>query len=97
MRRITTLGTDDRAVRTQITLTKKVRALVAEEAKKRNESLSEYLRKAAMLRWLVDQEGAADLQKMADGVIGSVNLERHPEWKSKAAIQKWLQNLRRKE
>lgn len=94
MGKIARLTSADRHIRTQITLTSKIKELVEKEARKKQESLSEYLRKAALLRWLLESEEKESLQDVAQKVIGSVKLKLHPEWKSKRKLNKWLRNLR---
>jgi hypothetical protein len=66
------------------------------EAKRRltGESLSAYLRRAAVLRLLVEEEEKEELKRLAKIAIGSVSLKDHPEWKNKSKLQKWLKELR---
>ena len=52
---IQTLTADDKSVRTQITLTEQLKILVEGIAQEKGESLSEYLRKAAIVRLLVEE------------------------------------------
>ena len=49
MRNITLLSDDDKVVRTQITLTENLKKLIEERTVLKNESLSGYLRRAALL------------------------------------------------
>ena len=66
MKRIEKLTITDKSIRTQITLTAQIKALIEKEARKRKESLSEYLRKAALLRFLLEEEEKKlDQQKRA--------------------------------
>lgn len=91
---IQTLSSDDKAVRTQITLTEKIKGLIEDVATARGESLSEYLRKAALIRLLLEDKEKGDLEKLAERVVGSVNLNSHPEWKTRSKVQKWVRNIR---
>ena len=94
MIQIQTIGTDDKAIRTQITLTKNIKSLVADIASEKGESLSEYLRKAALIRILLDRQEKEDLEKIAKSLIGSVKLSNHPEWSTPSKVYKWVRSLR---
>ena len=94
--RMLTLTQSDKAVRTQITLTKKIKQIIEKEASKKGESLSEYLRKAGLLRVIVEREEEKDMKKLAQQIVGSVDLKKHPEWRNKKKITKWLRGLREK-
>lgn len=85
---------NDSVIRTQITLTQNIKKLVEDHARDQGESLSEYLRKAAMVRLLVENNDQIDLKKLAGRVIGSVDLKKHPEWRNEKEVQKWVRNLR---
>lgn len=84
----------DKTVRTQITLTSTLKRLIEKQIGLKGESLSEYLRRAAIIRLILDQDEKEDLKTLADKVIGSVKLKDHPEWTSKNKLQKWVKNLR---
>jgi len=88
------MNQNDQTIRTQITLTAGLKKLIEDSAKKKRQSLSEYLRRAALLNLLIDRGEEEDLDKLADRVVGSVDLENHSEWKNKKSINKWLKNLR---
>ena len=94
MIQIQTIGTNDKAVRTQITLTENLKSLVTDMANERGESLSEYLRRAALIKILLDKQEKEDLGKIADSLIGSIKMENHPIWKTKAGIYKWSRKIR---
>lgn len=81
-------------IRTQISLTPEIKRAI--EAKKRltGESISEYLRKAALIRLMAEEEEDKDLKRLTQALIGSVSLKNHPEWNTKRKVQKWLQKLR---
>ena len=94
MRTIQLLSKNDEAVRTQITLTKKLKREVEKHAQKSGESLSEYLRKAAMIRVLVEDQSKEGLEQIVNRVIGSIDLKKHPVWKSKMGIYRWSRKIR---
>ena len=94
MKHIQLLSEDDATVRTQITLTKKIKSLVEEHAKAQNESLSEYLRKAALIRWLVEHNEREERKKIAQEVLGSIDISQHPEWSTKERIYHWSRKIR---
>lgn len=94
MNAVTLLDNDDVVVRTQITLTKKLKSLVEDQASLSGRSLSEYLRQGAVLLTLVEGKMAGDLTSLARKVIGSVKIKDHPEWKNKAAVIVWQNKMR---
>ena len=94
MRNIQLVSENDKTVRTQITLTKNLKKLVEKYARDRGESLSEYLRKAAALRVLVEEEEARELDEMASRLIGSLDLKKYPEWGTYQKVQKWARKVR---
>lgn len=81
-------------IRTQISLTPEIKRAI--EAKKRitGESMSEYLRKAALIRMMAEEEEKKELEMLAKSIIGSVSLKNHPNWNTKRKIQRWLKNIR---
>ena len=95
MRIIQQLAEDDKTVRTQITLTDKLKKLVEKYAKERGESLSEYLRKAASLRVLLEKEEEKELGEIASRLIGSLDLKKYPKWETRQKVQKWVRKVRR--
>jgi hypothetical protein len=94
MIQIQTIGVNDKAVRTQITLTENLKSLVTDMANERGESLSEYLRRAAIIKILLDKQEKEDLGILANSLIGSIKAENHPNWKTKADIYKWSRKIR---
>lgn len=94
MNTVTPLDIDDEVVRTQITLTKKLKDLAQDYAASSGRSLSEYLRQGAVLLTLVEGKMADDLSLLARKVVGSVKIKSHPEWKNKAAVITWQKKLR---
>lgn len=66
------------------------------EAKSRlmGESLSAYLRKAAVLRLMAEDVEKQELASLAESVVGSVKARNHSEWSSKAKVRGWVRKLR---
>lgn len=85
---------NDKSIRTQITLTKKIKSLIEEHARRQNESLSEYLRKAALIRLQLERNEREEREKVADQVIGSIDMTKHPEWSSERKIYEWSRKIR---
>lgn len=85
---------DDISVRMQITLTKKIKELIEEKAAAMGISVSEYLRRAALVVATIDDQNQEDLSLLAKKVIGSVDGKKHPEWKNKKAVIKWQKDIR---
>jgi len=94
MLKIQRLSSDDKSVRTQITLTEQLKILVEGIAREKGESLSEYLRKAAMIRLLVEENEKQDLEKIALRAVGSVDLKKHPEWNTPKKVYDWVRKIR---
>jgi len=86
---------NDEKVRTQVVLTAGLRRLMETKRRLTGETLSEYLRKAALWRLLAEEEEEKELAKLARVVIGSVSSKNHPEWQTKGKIRGWLKRLRR--
>lgn len=82
-------------LRTQITLTTSLKRVV--EAKKRllGESLAEYLRKAAVLRLLAEDEEDRDLKILAESFTRPrLWKKQHLSWQSKKAVKNWQRKIR---
>lgn len=88
------LNQQDSTIRTQITLTESLKQLVEEKADLKGQSLSEYIRRALMLSLLVDKQQTIDLEKLANQLIGSVNSQKNPQWKTVSGVKKWVKKLR---
>ena len=91
---IQTLSGNDKSVRTQITLTEQLKILVEGMAQEKGESLSEYLRKAAMVRLLVEEDKKQDLEKIALRAVRSLDLKKHPEWNTQKKVYRWARKIR---
>ena len=94
MRNITLLSDDDKVVRTQITLTENLKKLIEERTILKNESLSGYLRRAALLLLFLEEKEKQDLEDLANIVIGSVDTKKNPHWSSVSKVRKWVKDLR---
>lgn len=86
---------DQPTIRTQISLTPSIKRAIEAKRRLTGESLSAYLRKAALIRLLAEEEEEEDLKRLAKAVIGSVSLKNHPEWSTKTRIRCWLKALRK--
>lgn len=83
-------------VRTQISLSDDLKKLIAGRGQRLNESLSEYLRKAAVIRMALEDMEANDLKTVAQSVVGGVS-RRDSGWRSIKDISAWQQQERRHE
>ena len=82
------------SVRTQISLSPKLRKLVAKKTSINKESMSEYIRKAIEIRIKAEE---ADDEKGMDAVrafVGAGKGKNYPEWSSKEKIIKWQREMR---
>lgn len=75
-------------------LTRLLKKIIDAQRKATDESLSEYLRKAAYLRAVSEKATNQKLEGLANQLIGSVSLKNHPEWKTPRSLDRWLKNLR---
>ena len=82
-------------IRTQISLTPKIKRAIEVKRRLTGESLSSYLRKAAMIRLMVEEEEAKELKILAHNFVGTGKWTKtNPHWKNKQTVQKWLRDLR---
>lgn len=95
MRNVNLLSSQDKTVRTQITLTANLKKLIEEKALIKGQSLSAYLRQAALISLIIEQDNKENRKKLADLVIGSVNLKKHTEWNTAEKVRRWVKNLRK--
>jgi len=82
--------------RTQISLPNDLKALIDAYAAKYGESVSEYLRKAALVRMVIDDADKKDLERIANAVVGTIPKNKSG-WKNVKDLAKWQSNLRRDE
>lgn len=94
MTTVNLLDQQDSTIRTQITLTESLKQLVKEKANLKGQSLSEYIRRALMLSLLVDKQQSVDLEKLANQLIGSINVKKNPQWKTVSNVKRWVKKLR---
>lgn len=80
--------------RTQVMLTPELITMIEKARKIAGESRSAYLRKAALLRLSQEKKRKGILENLADTLIGSISLRRHPIWKDAPSIEKWLEETR---
>lgn len=82
-------------IRTQITLTTSLKKAIEIHRRLYGESLSEYLRKAALTRLLVETEEKKELATLARHFTRPKAWDReHPYWKNKAGVISWLKKTR---
>ena len=81
-------------LRTQILLPVDLRQEIDWDRQRKNESLSEYLRKAVQLRLAKEKKKQFDLEQLAEQVVGSLDLSKYPEWSTRKAVRQWQRSLR---
>lgn len=85
----------DTSIRTQISLTRAIKRAIEAKGKLLGESLSEYLRKAAVIRIMAEEDEEQELAMAANNFVGSSKWKKtHPNWKNKAAVIAWQKKLR---
>lgn len=83
-------------IRTQISLSPELKKLIEMRGAVLNEGLSEYLRRAAILRMAVEDVERNDLKLIAQTVVGSVPKSKSG-WKNVKNIGEWQRKLRKNE
>ncbi len=83
-------------VRTQISLSPELKSLIEKEGKELKESLSQYLRRAAILRLALTEIDDTNLKDLRAMVIGSVSKDESG-WKKTENISDWQRNRRKEE
>jgi len=86
---------NENKIRTQIILTAHLKRLIEARRRITGETISEYIRRSALLRLLSEEEEEKELDRLANFLVGSVSLKKHPEWKSKERVKKWVKDLRK--
>ena len=81
--------------RTQISLSPEMKKTIEEEGVRLGESLSEYLRKSALMRMVVENDRKNDLKMVANLVVGSVPIA-NSGWKGVNLVN-WQRAERREE
>lgn len=82
--------------RTQISLSTQLKALIKSQGALYGESLSEYLRKAALLRLALEEMERKELELTAEAVIGSIPKDKSG-WKKIKDVSKWQRQERKRE
>lgn len=89
------LQDQETSVRTQISLTHAIKRAIEAKGRLLGESLSEYLRKAAVIRLLSEEEEARELSAVANNFVGAGTWKKtHPNWKNKTAVEAWRKKIR---
>ena len=83
-------------LRTQISLSPQLRNLIDIQKVHMGESLSEYLRKAAILRMVAENIEKKDLNLVAEAIIGKV-LKNKSGWKKIKDVSGWQRKERENE
>ena len=83
-------------IRTQISLSPELKRLIEMRGAVLNEGLSEYLRRAAVLRMAVDDVERNDLKLIAKTVVGGVPKSKSG-WKNVKNVGEWQRKLRKDE
>jgi hypothetical protein len=83
-------------IRTQISLSPQLKRLIKIRGGGLDESLSEYLRKAAILRMALEDIDRNDLRRVAMTVIGGVSKQKGG-WSREKSVSSWQSRVRRDE
>lgn len=82
-------------VRTQISLTRAIKRAIEAKGRLLGESLSEYLRKAAVIRIMAEEDEERELAAVAKNFVGAGTWKKtHPNWKNKAVVETWRKKIR---
>lgn len=81
-------------LRTQISLPLDLRRLIDLHRREKDESLSEYLRKSAILRLESEKKRRANLKKLSQQVVGALDLSKYAEWSTRKKIINWQRSIR---
>lgn len=82
-------------LRTQILLPPALRRKIDLDRQSKNESLSEYLRRAVQLRLSNEKKKSVDLEQLIEEVIGGLDLSKYPQWATRKMINEWQRDVRR--
>ncbi|OGK52958.1 hypothetical protein A3H78_02485 [Candidatus Roizmanbacteria bacterium RIFCSPLOWO2_02_FULL_36_11] len=89
------LSNNDKTIRTQITLTADLKKLIEQKAGVKGQSLSEYLRRAALVTLYLEENEQNELKQLAHIVIGSIDSAKHLEWKTPKKVTAWVKKIRK--
>lgn len=82
-------------IRTQISLTRAIKKAVEVKARLLGESLSGYLRKAALIRLASEEEEEKELKALARNFVGGSSWDKnHINWTTKKSVKKWNRKVR---
>ena len=90
------MNTAKYSARTQISLPAELKSLIEKEGGLQNESLSEYLRKSAILRMALTSNRKNELKTVASAVVGHAQKSKGG-WKAVSNVSLWQRNGRRDE
>ena len=83
-------------IRTQISLTGTIKKAIEVKARLLGESLSEYLRKAALIRLATEEEEEKELKTLARNFVGRSSWDKnHTNWATKERVKDWKKKIRR--
>lgn len=90
-----TASDNQSTIRTQISLTPSIKRAIEAKRRLTGESLSAYLRKAALIRLSLDDEEKKELKLLAKNFVGTLSWKKnHSNWKNKQSVKSWLNKLR---
>lgn len=82
-------------IRTQISLTRAIKKAIEIKARLLGESLSEYLRKAALIRLASEEEEEKELKTLARNFVGGSSwVKNHTNWATKKSAKPWSKKIR---
>jgi hypothetical protein len=86
---------DNYSERTQISLSPSLRRIIDTKRILTKESLSEYIRNALTMRLSVEEKGVKRRRQAARVFVGSINRDKHPEWRTENNVLIWQKRIRR--
>lgn len=82
-------------IRTQISLTRAIKKAIEVKARLLGESLSEYLRKAALIRLASEEEEEKELKTLARNFVGGTRWnKKQTHWATAKSVKKWKVAIR---
>ena len=82
-------------IRTQISLTRAIKKAIEVKARLLGESLSAYLRKAALIRLASEEEEEKELKTLARNFVGGAQWNKnHAHWATAKSVKKWKVAIR---
>lgn len=82
-------------IRTQISLTRTIKKAIEVKARLFGESLSAYLRKAALIRLAMEEEEEKELKTLARNFVGGSPWNRkHANWATRKSVKEWNKKIR---